>query len=146
MPRKRGFTLVELIVVILIVGIISTVAVPIMNNMIKKAQSAEGVAILGTLFTAMKLYHLEHGSDTDELSDLDPSWHVLSDIAGKYYGSMIGRAYDWDPKDGSMIVSTMRLDGQPGTASEGEWVEMDRDGTIRKSTDGDTSKALSLWL
>ncbi|MCX7704832.1 MAG: prepilin-type N-terminal cleavage/methylation domain-containing protein [bacterium] len=57
---KKGFTLVELMVVVIIVGILASVAVPIYRANIKKAMASEGAALLGSVLTAQRIYYAEH--------------------------------------------------------------------------------------
>ncbi len=57
--RSKGFTLVELVIVIVIVGILSVVAVPVYKGYTKKAMATEGKALLGSINTAQKVYFSE---------------------------------------------------------------------------------------
>jgi prepilin-type N-terminal cleavage/methylation domain-containing protein len=50
----RGFTLVELIIVVLIGGILAVVAVPIYLGYAKEAKLAEGKAMAGSVLTAFQ--------------------------------------------------------------------------------------------
>ncbi len=50
----NGFTLVELLIVILIVGILAAVAIPIYLGYARDARSAEGKGLAGSVFTALQ--------------------------------------------------------------------------------------------
>lgn len=60
MKRAKGFTLVELVIVIVIVGILSIVAVPIYRGYTRKAMASEGKSLLGTIQTSQKVYFAEY--------------------------------------------------------------------------------------
>jgi prepilin-type N-terminal cleavage/methylation domain-containing protein len=59
MKNNKGFTLVELMVVILIVGILAAVAIPLMQGRIDKAKWSEANATAGTIRTAIRAYAAE---------------------------------------------------------------------------------------
>jgi len=62
MKKAKGFTLVELVIVIVIVGILSVVAVPIYRGYTRKAMATEGKALLGTIQTSEKVYFAEYAA------------------------------------------------------------------------------------
>ncbi len=64
MLQKKGFTLIELMVVILIVSILAAVAIPIMRGRIDAAKWSEGKAMAGTLGTAIRAYYAEKGPES----------------------------------------------------------------------------------
>ncbi len=59
MESRKGFTLVELMVVILIVGILAAVAIPIMRGRIDSAKWSEGRSMIGTVASAIRAYVAE---------------------------------------------------------------------------------------
>ena len=60
--RKRlGFTLIELMIVVAIIGIVSIIAIPNYHRFQLKSKSSEGKVNLGALRTAEIAYHAEHG-------------------------------------------------------------------------------------
>jgi prepilin-type N-terminal cleavage/methylation domain-containing protein len=61
MNKKKGFTLVELMVVILIVAILAAVAIPILRGRIDSAKWSEGKSMMGTIATAIRAYAAEKG-------------------------------------------------------------------------------------
>ena len=58
---KKGFTLVELVIVIVIVGILSVISVPIYRGYVEKAMITEGKVLIGAIGKAELAYHVEHG-------------------------------------------------------------------------------------
>jgi len=91
--NQKGFTLVELMIVIVIVGILAAVAVPIYTANIKKAKMSECDAALGTIRTALRVYYatadptpkyptVAAGTDVSAVSGLDID---ANDLAGKYF-------------------------------------------------------------
>ncbi|MDD5156354.1 MAG: prepilin-type N-terminal cleavage/methylation domain-containing protein [Candidatus Omnitrophica bacterium] len=68
MKRKRGFTLLELIIVIVILGILATLGYSQYTKIVEKMRIAEAVANLGTVRQLIKGYWLEHG-DLSNITD-----------------------------------------------------------------------------
>lgn len=83
---KKGFTLIELMVVILIVGILAAVAIPLMRGRIDAAKWSEGKAAMGTIVTALKAYCVEQTGNvtTAALGDLG---FASNDLDGTYFRS-----------------------------------------------------------
>lgn len=59
--NKRGFTLIEVLVVVLIIGILAAVAVPQYQKAVTKARLTEWVTTVKALSQAIDLYVLENG-------------------------------------------------------------------------------------
>jgi len=62
MTTRKGFTLIELMVVILIVGILAAASIPLMRGRIDSAKWAEANATAGTIKSAVRVYFAEHGN------------------------------------------------------------------------------------
>ncbi|MGA2679737.1 MAG: prepilin-type N-terminal cleavage/methylation domain-containing protein, partial [Sedimentisphaerales bacterium] len=59
--NRKGFTLIELMVVIFIVGILAAVAIPIMRGRIDAAKWSEGKSAMGSIRTAARSLIAEKG-------------------------------------------------------------------------------------
>ena len=68
MKSRKGFTLIELMVVILIVGILAAVAIPLMRGRIDSAKWTEGKSAMGTIGTGLRAYSAEKGGDLSALT------------------------------------------------------------------------------
>ena len=103
---KKGFTLVELVIVIVIVGILSVISVPIYRGYVDKAMMTEGKVLVGAIAKAELAYHVEHGyfaetggSEEERLSALD-----MDARGNKYFKSFaIQSGYSYTDSDGENI-------------------------------------------
>lgn len=61
LKKKKGFTLVELIIVIIIVGVLSIVAVPIYFGYTRKSMATEANALMSAIKDSESTYYSENG-------------------------------------------------------------------------------------
>lgn len=106
MTSRKGFTLIELMVVVFIVGILAAVAIPIMRGRIDAAKWSEGKAAAGSIRTAARAFCAERGPThtypgttlTDLGFSLRASGSAKSDLDGKYFSeeayAVVFTAYD----------------------------------------------------
>ena len=59
---KTGFSLTELMVVFVIIGVLATVAIPRYNIFVARSRQAEAKNNLGTIFKLQETYKLQHGT------------------------------------------------------------------------------------
>lgn len=57
---KKGFTLIEVMIVVAIVAILASIAVPAYNNYVMRSKIAEAVANLSDMRTRMEQYFLDN--------------------------------------------------------------------------------------
>jgi prepilin-type N-terminal cleavage/methylation domain-containing protein len=90
MKSRKGFTLIELMVVVLIVGILAAVAIPILRGRIDAAKWSEGKAMLGSLATAIRAYAAEKGTNgtdpaTADIFTTTGLGFAAGDLSGTYF-------------------------------------------------------------
>lgn len=66
---RKGFTLIELIIVIIIVGILATIGMTQYTKVVEKGRASEARQILGSLRSAQNAYNLEYGAYTTTVTD-----------------------------------------------------------------------------
>jgi prepilin-type N-terminal cleavage/methylation domain-containing protein len=70
MMNKRGFTLIELMIVVVIIGILAAIALPRFSVSSYKAKEKEAELILKHVFTMQEAYHAHHGAYAGTVNDL----------------------------------------------------------------------------
>lgn len=96
MRGRKGFTLVELMVVILIVGILAAVAIPIMRGRVDAAKWTEGKSMAGTLSTAIRAYAAEKGPSATLYGADEPTLTELGFASGDLQGTYFtATEYSW---------------------------------------------------
>jgi len=67
---RLGFTLVELLVVVLIIGILAAVALPQYGKAVERARASEAFMLLKSVHQAAQAYQMEHGTYPDSFDEL----------------------------------------------------------------------------
>lgn len=72
--NQKGFTLVELMTVVVIIGILVAIAIPIMNNVTKAAAQRAHDSNLRTIDGAVMMYYAEHSDWPADLTALEGTY------------------------------------------------------------------------
>lgn len=74
---ERGFTLVEILVVVLIVAVLASIALALFVNQRTKAQDAEAKTTVDVATRALVIWHQDHGSfsgaGVEQLARIEPT-------------------------------------------------------------------------
>lgn len=148
---QSGFTLIEVMITIMIIGLLATVATPILASSVQKAKSSEAGAALGSIRRAMRMHYVEHGTyksphfksgrkvtfgEILTLSDLD--------LEGRYFSS---ECYTFDRV--KMRTFRIKCDGSASTAPAADEVDgvtlyINQKGDIWAGVDSDSDPLVQI--
>jgi len=69
--KASGFTLVELLAVLIILAILAAISAPIYMEYVKSARAADAQTTIGAILTADKIYYQKYGEYTTNIEQLD---------------------------------------------------------------------------
>lgn len=95
--NQQGFTLIELMIVVAIIGILAAIAIPAYQDYVAKSQAAEAPTLVSGVKTPVELYVSTHGQfpTTAELNDLGTR------LEGTYVKSIVSDAADGTDNNGA---------------------------------------------
>ncbi len=130
---RKGFTLIELMVVILIVGILAAASIPLMRGRVDSAKWSEANATAGTIRSAVRVYFAETGNAAAIIGALDDAdiqsalGFNATDLTGTYFvpGDYEITAVDATGK-ATVVVTGSQADAPTGSMTlnpDGSWVK-----------------------
>jgi len=123
--NQQGFTLVELLIVVIILGILAAVVIPQFNSAANESREAAVASNLATIRQAIEMYKVQHADAlpsaaiVNELinsTDLDGT--VQTDGSGAY-GPYLRNSFPASPVDGVATVTTAATTPANGTGGSG---------------------------
>ena len=148
--KQKGFSLIELLIVVAIILIIAAIAIPNLLRSKMAANEASAVASMRTLNTSIVAYSTTYGTDPPNLASLGPS-ATPSSTAADFVDQLLG--VDPAVKSGYSIaytsgggspVTTYTMIATPVSTSTGQRKFFtNQSGVIRQTTDGSAPNASS---
>ena len=138
-PRKNqsGFTLVELLIVVIILGILAAVVIPQFNTAAAESKEAALASNLATIRQAIELYKVQH-NDTFPDDFIVTKLTTTTDAtgaAGTKYGPYIRNIFPANPIDSLATVATPATMPAAPTAAGG-WIYATGNGEFRANVAG----------
>jgi type II secretion system protein G len=131
-PVKRGFTLIEILIVVVILGILAAIIVPQFTNAAQDAGVSSARSQLQTMRSQIELYRVQNngaapvdGCDTCDDADGNGPWDELSD--GNYIRSApnwpagFSSVYDATTGDLTLAYDSANFPALPNGADPTEW-------------------------
>ena len=119
--ERRGFSLIELVIVILVAGILVSVTVPIVRGRLEQAKWSEGAGMAGAVKTAVRAYFVSDpiGAATlagSLVSDVESTLGFeAGDLTGRYFTSAQFTITSIDAH-GNAVISVSSPAGLTGSA------------------------------
>ena len=125
MKKQQGFTLIELMIVVAIIGILAAIAIPAYQDYTIRAQVSEGLNLSGGAKAAVTEFFQDRGdlpTDNAEAGLAD-----ATDIQGKYVDLVTVSAGTIKVRYGNsahQVISAAQLNLEPDTSSPGsvQWL------------------------
>lgn len=100
---QQGFTLIELMIVVAIIGILAAIAIPAYQNYTIRAQVTEGLNLADGVKTAVGEYYADHGKWPADLTAV--GMDATKAVSGKYVTSVVIATGTINAKYGGTLVN-----------------------------------------
>lgn len=129
--KHSGFTLIELVIVIVVLGILATQAIPTYLSLVDDAKKAAGKANLGALRSSISIYYSYKATPMGGETATWPSLTQMTDNNTVLNGQMPDNGYDTDATKNNLVTGTAR-----GVVSGalGGWSQIPTNGIIWLNT------------
>ena len=102
--KKKGFTIVELVIVIAVVAILAAVLIPTFSNLVKKANVSADTQAVRQMNTALAIYEAENGKPTNVTEAKKALDSQLINVEGGLVPVSKGYAFYWDSQENEVVL------------------------------------------
>lgn len=118
--KLRGFTLIELMITVAVIGIIASIAIPQYNNYVRRSDRADAIGPMARIMEAQERYYADNVTYATDLKDLGYSTTTLTTEQERYVISaqacgsapltqcveLVATAQDTQALDGNLIMDS----------------------------------------
>ena len=124
--RNRGFTLIELMIVVAIIAIVAAVAIPSLLNSRKSANEGRAIGTMRSIITVQEQYRTRFGSYATNFDFLEDAGYLSIEFDAYEPSAYLGETNAW-----AMSIAP----ATPGTTAD-RYFFADNTGVIRFSSTG----------
>jgi general secretion pathway protein G len=116
--RQEGFSLIELLIVVAIIGIIATIAVPQLLDAIDRGRQRRTMADMRNIATANGTYRVDLGDYADSLAAIQTEGYMQLVPTTDAWGT----ALDYTGAGDAYSLTSLGSDGATGPAAPTPWI------------------------
>ena len=123
MTKQQGFTLIELMIVVAIIGILAAVAIPAYNDYIKKSKVAECSQLYSGAKTELEIFHADVGRFPINSGQL--GWNSMPSVTSR--GNYVRYLFYLQTNGGAGAKISCILNDFPNGGNQIQWSYDDHD-------------------
>ena len=116
--RERGFTLIEMIVVVAILGILVSIVVPALLSAVNRSRQRRSMADMHNIAKANGAYAVDNGAYVAAIANLQPDYIMIVPVDDGW-----GNAFNYAAGGGNLtyMLTSFGRDGAAGPAAPVPW-------------------------